>query len=554
MRRRRQTAIRPRFMLLAAALVVLVSGVAVVAVVALRPPGAVSQDGQANTALVSEVAALQTANGLFSNFHALTTPPDLEATANGREALALIAPDVIRALDVQALRALFAAAPADTYLQGAAAAARLLPASDGAITGAVGPTLGRQTADGYFEDSVGNAMTGADLDELRVGDTSRALKLLATQSARSSAVSSAIERAASWLQRRWVDLQYSPYLVWEVDSALRAVDRTLPGNELDAYVRAAIVSAAKPGTSGLRGLLDAFGATMLARDRRIEDGARLAALRALFEARLPTARDPLDAFVLVSGYLAAGGRPTDGALAGVRDELVRLQTASGLFGTPITGDPSLQATWYALGVLRLAGGPTFAPPASAALEATFASLSSSNAAELRAWYEASRLVGRPISTDETRRLAELAVAAMPPQLDEQNVFVWYQASSLLEELGVAVPARPVSVWPIADRDGALAAAVLVQTAAGRRVLDPEVVRTALRSHFADGLTMPELFYYTQAVGVDRLTGPEQQAIRARLDDLRVSGQPGYAGEPGGSEDLRATYFGLSLLDALKAGR
>jgi hypothetical protein len=445
------------------------------------------------------------------------------------------------------------AASADTYLESAAAASILIVGSDPAWYPAlVGRILALQAPEGYFEDPIGGSMQGRDRDELRVSDTYRAVMVLASETAPSAQARAALTRATTWLAARWPGLSYSPYLAWEAAAALDASGLPRPIAELQRFAKSAVVTTAAAGIDSLQALLDAFGAASLARSSIGPTWGSPAqgVLLSAFAAKLATVSDALDVYATVSGYIAAGGDPHGSAVGPVVEELIGRQSAEGLFGDPIGGVPSLQATWYALATLQLAGAQVRDPAAIAALDAALSSLSGDNPAEIRGWLEASRIAGRMLSSAETARLVQFATTSLPSHVDETNIFDWYEAVTVLETLDAPVPTPSIASWPITDRAGLLAAIVLAQTRTGQAALDTNGLKTQVRTLLGADLSMPELYFYVRTLGPGSMSSAEKARVLARLEILRIPNESTYAGLPGGSADLRATYFGMWLANVL----
>jgi hypothetical protein len=392
--------------------------------------------------------------------------------------------------------------------------------------------------------------------ELRILDTERALTVLDSSAASGGpAVRDAIDRAGEWLEKVWPAAMYSPYLVWSVQGAMVMAGRTVPKSELAGYTADALIASSRAGADNLEDLLDAMGTTLLARSLGVDGSdVSLRSLRRAFEARLATVEDPLDVHSVVLGFLSAGGTVDVVRASGVVERLLSLQAASGLFGQPIFVEPSWQATWYAIASLRLAGDSSPVARVEAALDESVGSLGPDNQAELRGWLEVSRVLERRLSSPVSERLTAFAVAGYQVPVDEASVPDWHHAAASLQMLGAPLPATSLVPWDLRNREGRLLGALVIQAPGGASLMDPATVIPRLREAISQrDLSMAELFYFVRAVGSDDLTQTERARLISRLEQFRIPSKPGYAGETGGREDLRATYFGLWLESAIGAG-
>lgn len=240
---------------------------------------------------------------------------------------------------------------------------------------------------------------------------------------------------------------------------------------------------------------------------------------------------------LQDAYYAAASWAT---LSGDRDLMAPLArrlgaslTRDGLVQEQLTDVGTIDASYELVRILQAKGVPGCSALTRSALDAAKAQLWTGwDPIDRAMWLATVQLVGGKVDTATRWAVHDALVQELPPAVTPSNAKQWAMVTELLRSVGGPIPRPAATPWPVDDRLGVMAAAMLVNGvhAAGQPLTGLSWIR---QQDLAAALTRPELTPTLQeylgaldaflALG-GQLSGAQRTGMRARLD--RVRGCPG----------------------------
>lgn len=513
--------------------------------------GSVPASGQAS--LTAAIQQMRQSNGLYGTFtHPDVHTPDLYTSYYGLSFLSMTG--AIGTIDEQALRSLIPTPTDRTYLDYSFFAASLLKLSGKSVSLDVAPIIALRDDVGSFHrpgyvdpsSSVANGQVLALLDHATA--TREAIEILDMTGHPEDAASA--DKTVAWLRASLPDAKQIPYAYWNVIRTLQILGQETPSPGADWVTSESSGLVGDTHAFSFQDLLNAFGLVTLAQEwHLLLSDATVKGLQAGIVPFLQS-DDPMDVYVAATTSRQLGFATAEIASGAqsVRDR----RLGNGLLPLIPSGSPTIQSTYYALGILEFLGASTTDSALVETLTNMRPSIGQMDAAQLEAWLGAFRLAGGNV--DDIRGEVEgRARALLPAAVTPESVQAYVHATAVLGALGAWPPPLVVRSVSSDGRENRFALASIIVAQQGNSAFSRsswQFLVDGLSRHLFDG-GMTTLEYSVEGLALQQLrpglSTQEQQGLKSLGDRLRLA-NGAYAGAPDtGSADLQATYYFLRVL-------